>query len=114
MYASLATAPVLKRGHKVVTYHGRSNIEAGVQVAGTFEGGGAVQPSATPGGRRRRFTEDGMRGMGQLEREPTVADLDVSGVRFFILEKQSEGKDRDHRFKRPSGVPRFLGSRPLR
>lgn len=41
----------------------------------------------------------------RLDREPTLADLDISGFRLFILEKQSEGKYRDHRFKRPSGQP---------
>jgi site-specific recombinase XerD len=46
---------------------------------------------------------------GRLEREPTLADLDIAGFRFFILEKQAEGKYRDHRFKRPSEEPPSAG-----
>jgi effector-binding domain-containing protein len=50
VYAFLGTAPELVRGQNVVIYDGRWNIEAGVQVVGSFEGDGNVLRSATPGG----------------------------------------------------------------
>jgi integrase/recombinase XerC/integrase/recombinase XerD len=46
---------------------------------------------------------------GRLDREPVLADLDIGGFRLFILEKQSEGKYRDHRFKNPSSEPPSAG-----
>ena len=59
VYAFLNGQPQLSRGHNIVIYHSRSELEAGVQVSAAFEGAGPVQPSATPGGRVARTLHRG-------------------------------------------------------
>ena len=59
VYAFLNGQPQLQRGHNVVIYYSGAELEAGVQVSAVFEGSGAVQPSATPGGRVARTLHRG-------------------------------------------------------
>jgi effector-binding domain-containing protein len=59
VYEFLNGQPQLPRGHNVIIYHSRSELEAGVQVSAAFSGAGAVQPSATPGGRVARTLHRG-------------------------------------------------------
>ena len=59
VYEYLNAQPQLPRGHNVVVYHSRSELEAGVQVGAPFEGAGAVTSSATPSGRVARTLHRG-------------------------------------------------------
>jgi len=55
IYAFLRDGSVEKTGHNVCIYHAPTSqgaeLEAGVQVAGPFEGAGAIVSSTTPSGR---------------------------------------------------------------